>query len=213
MTTASEASLQVAGSYLGLKEYPGASHNPKVVKFFADTGNSWVKDDETPWCAAFVGAVLAQCGLPHTGKLNARSYLDWGYKVDEKRAEPGDVVVFWRGSPSSWQGHVGFFVRWQGDDIVVRGGNQGNAVTDDVYLSSRLLGFRRAYKPKTSIVQSTTLQSAAAGAVAAVTGTTTVATQTTGDVQTAAIIAGVVIFLAFLWIMKERVKKFKNGAR
>jgi uncharacterized protein (TIGR02594 family) len=137
------AILATSGEHLGIKEWPGAKHNPAIVAMFAAKGHEWVQDDETPWCAAFVGSVLAQLGLPHTGKLNARSYLDWGFKVDMQDALPGDVVVFWRGSRQGWQGHVAFLVRFEGDSVIVRGGNQGNAVSDAPYPVGRILGIRR----------------------------------------------------------------------
>lgn len=143
----SKASYLAAGKMLGLKEWPGAKHNPAVVKMFADTGNDWVNDDETPWCAAFVGSVLASVGVQGTGKLNARSYLDWGDEVDLADARAGDICVFWRGSPDGWQGHVAFYGRMNRGNIVVRGGNQGNTVSDREYAVDRLLSIRRAPEP------------------------------------------------------------------
>ncbi len=52
----------------------GEGHNPKIVQWFADVGHSWVKDDETAWCAAFLGAMLEKAGIPSTRKLNARQH-------------------------------------------------------------------------------------------------------------------------------------------
>jgi uncharacterized protein (TIGR02594 family) len=138
------AILEAARAHLGLTEWPGAKHNPAIVAMFADVGQSWVRDDETPWCAAFVGSVLASIGLPHTGKLNARSYLDYGQEVTPDRVMPGDIVVLWRGSRTSWQGHVGFVSRVDGNRVLILGGNQGNAVTETWYGLDRVLGYRRA---------------------------------------------------------------------
>lgn len=121
--------------------------NPKVVAYFKDSGNAGVTDDETAWCAAFVGAMLHRSGAKGTGKLNARSYLEWGVPVDRKDAKPGDVVIFKRGN-SSWQGHVAFFVKDKGALIEVLGGNQSNAVNVKGYQASQLLGIRRASQPK-----------------------------------------------------------------
>jgi len=60
---------------------------------------------------------------------------------------PGDVAVFWRGTPTGWQGHVGFVVRLDGDRVIVRGGNQrDDKVSDAPYPLARLLGFRRAVR-------------------------------------------------------------------
>jgi uncharacterized protein (TIGR02594 family) len=133
----------IASEQIGMKEISGAQHNDTIVEMFADVGHSWVKDDETAWCAAAIGSWLKQAGLPHTGKLNARSYTTWGETVDLENAQPGDVVVFWRGSPDGWQGHVGFFVRNAGTHIEVLGGNQSNAVNIARYPISRLLSVRR----------------------------------------------------------------------
>ena len=142
--------LEIAGGYVGETEIKGAQHNPKIVAMFKKSGNEWVEDDETPWCAAFVGAVLKDAGIKGTMKLNARSYLNWGQEVTDP--EPGDVVVFWRGTRNGWQGHVAFFVRFNPNgDIVVMGGNQGDAVSVKPYKQKRWLGYRRAVqvvKPK-----------------------------------------------------------------
>lgn len=132
-----------AKAHLGTQEIKGKSHNPEIVGWFGQVGHSWVTDDETAWCAAFAGAMLQLGGLPSTRKLNARSYMEWGAPVRLEDAQPGDIVVFTRGDPNGWQGHVGFFVRRDGAHIIVLGGNQSNAVTTAPYPVSRLLGVRR----------------------------------------------------------------------
>jgi len=144
MSTYNPLIMSISNEYKGLTEWPGAKNNPEIVALFAAVGHEWVKDDETPWCAAFVGSVLAEAGLSNTGKLNARSYLKYGQDVGLSDAKPGDIVVFWRGSPTGWQGHVAFLVRFAGETVIVRGGNQGNRVSDKPYPLSRVLGFRRA---------------------------------------------------------------------
>lgn len=132
---------ELAKAEIGTVEWKDGS-NPKVVAYFKDSGNAGVKDDATAWCAAFVGAMLKRAGLKGTGKLTARSYLDWGVPVERKDARPGDIVIFKRGR-SSWQGHVAFFVKDRGALIDVLGGNQSNAVNVKGYQASALLGIRR----------------------------------------------------------------------
>lgn len=144
MTRYNQQILEAAGQYLALAEWPGAKQNPDIVEMFAEVGHSWVKDDETPWCAAFVGSVLASLGLPHTGKLNARSYMSYGAPVKLEEARPGDIIVFWRGTKSSAQGHVAFLVEIDGNRVKVRGGNQGNKVSDAYYPMDRIIAIRRA---------------------------------------------------------------------
>lgn len=211
MANINSSIMSVAGNHLGLEEYPGAANNPEVVEMFADSGHDWVKTDSTPWCAAFVGAVLAEVGLQGTGKLNARSYLDWGVATDNP--VPGDVVVFWRGSRDGWQGHVGFFVRWDDEDIVVRGGNQGNRVSDATYKRSRLLGFRRVKEPRSNPAKSTTLQAVAATGTSGAAGIFAAWGQLDPDTQKILAIAGVVAILGLVWIARERLKKWAGGIR
>ncbi len=139
--------LEAAGRYLGLEEWPGAKSNPEVEKLFAASGHPGLTDD-VPWCAAYVGAVLAEVGLIPSGSLMARSYSTWGMKVGLSEARPGDVVVFARGAPPA--GHVAFFVRYEGSKVLVRGGNQGNKVSDAWYPLSSVLHIRRADPSKPS---------------------------------------------------------------
>ena len=132
---------ELAKSEVGTVEWKDG-HNPKVVAYFKDAGHAWVKDDETAWCAAFVGAMLKRAGITGTGKLTARSYLDWGVPVDFPDAVAGDIAVFTRGK-STWQGHVAFYVRHDAHYVYVLGGNQSNAVNVSKYPISGLLGLRR----------------------------------------------------------------------
>lgn len=132
---------ELAQKEIGTVEW-AKGDNPKVIQYFKDAGHPEVSTDATAWCAAFVGAMLARSGVKPTGKLNARSYLDWGVPVDRKNAKPGDVVIFERGT--GWQGHVGFFVKDEGALIKTLGGNQSDAVNIKGQQASKLLGIRRA---------------------------------------------------------------------
>lgn len=138
---------ELARAEIGTVEWAEGS-NPKVVAYYRDAGQPGVQDDAVAWCAAFVGAMLRRAGLPNTGSLAARSYLDWGEAVPLDEARAGDIVVFWRGSPNGWQGHVGFFVRHRAPLIEVLGGNQRDQVSIASYPASRLLGVRRMDQPK-----------------------------------------------------------------
>src|SRR5215211_6690528 len=57
-----------------LKEAQGPANNATIVEMFRVSGHPEVKDDETPWCAAFVGACLRLSGYKSSGSLGARSY-------------------------------------------------------------------------------------------------------------------------------------------
>lgn len=134
----------IAQTYICTVEAPGPANNPVVMEMYATVGHDWVEHDSVAWCAAFVGHCIERAGLRSTRKLNARSYLDWGVPIDLDNAQEGDVVIFTRGDPSGWQGHVGFFVRTVGASIEVLGGNQSDAVNVKRYSKARLLGVRRA---------------------------------------------------------------------
>ena len=129
-----------AGKYLGLKEISGSKHAPEILRFFADSGHPEITNDETAWCAAFVGAMLARSGYKSTGALTARSYEKYGEKLSQPK--PGCIVVMKRGN-STWQGHVAFFVKKLANGrIVCRGGNQSNKVNETSYPTDKVLAYR-----------------------------------------------------------------------
>jgi uncharacterized protein (TIGR02594 family) len=123
----------------GVKEAAGPADNPTVQGYYRDAGHPEVKHDAVPWCAAFVGAMLARAGIKPSGELAARSYLSWGRKLAAPRR--GCVVVLRRGG-SSWQGHVTFFEREEGAKLVCLGGNQSDSVCFATYPKSKVLGYR-----------------------------------------------------------------------
>ena len=131
----------LAWKEIGTVEWKAGS-NPKVLDYYDDAGAIGISNDDVPWCAAFVGAMLKRAGGKGTGRLDARSYLKWGKPVDIAEARTGDIVVFRRGN-SSWQGHVAFFVRRAGAMIEVVGGNQSDSVSVARYPIGSLLGVRR----------------------------------------------------------------------
>ncbi|MIA70919.1 TIGR02594 family protein [Escherichia coli] len=126
-----------ARKHIGLTEIKGAKHNPEIVQFWRNIKRGGIKDDETPWCAAFVGAMLERVGIRSTRFESAKSYLDWGEKLDTPAY--GCIVVFTRVGG----GHVGFVVgRRANGDLLVLGGNQGDAVNIRAFPTSRVSGYR-----------------------------------------------------------------------
>jgi uncharacterized protein (TIGR02594 family) len=194
---------------IGTYEWAEGS-NPRVDAYFDDVGYPSMTD-ETAWCAAFVGAMLKRCGLPHTGKLTARSYLDWGKPVDLSKAEPGDIVVLWRGSPTSWQGHVGFFDRQADGNVYLLGGNQRDMVNVSGYSIDRVLSVRRM--ERTSKAQSTTLQAVAGTAAASGVGYFQAFSQLDPITQYILLGTAAVSALFLLWIVRERIRRWGEGDR
>lgn len=148
----------IAKKKLGLKEIPGSKHNPEIVKMYADVGHAWVKDDETAWCAAFVGSTLKESGYPYLKSLTARDYLKYGISL--KTPKEGAIAVLWRGKPTGWQGHVGFVSRFNDKSVWLVGGNQNNQVNETKFSIDKVLGYRwpnetQAQKEVTKIVRKT----------------------------------------------------------
>ena len=134
--------LLTALNELGESEIPGHRHNPRIIQYNQATAHA-ARDDETAWCASFVNWCLEQCAIEGTGSTAARSFINWGEAIEEP--SPGCIVVLWRDSPSSWKGHVGFYI---GPDkqnpaaFMLLGGNQGNRVSIVSYPRRQILGFR-----------------------------------------------------------------------
>lgn len=204
--------FEEAQADIGTVEWAKGS-NPEVVKYYAEAGHTEVKDDSVPWCAAFVGAILARSGVKGTGSLLARSYSKWGDPVsDIAVAKRGDVVVLSRGSNPTY-GHVGFFSHTSPGKVHLLGGNQGDVVKVAAYPESRIVAIRRAPEKRDSVAQSSTIQASAvqiasgAGAGLAAVGSLD------GNAQIVALAFVGVVVLAALWVMRERLRKWAEGDR
>lgn len=133
---------EIALKEYGVTEIPGTAHNPRILTYVKEAGFTEM-NDETAWCSIFMNWVAKKCGLERSKKENARSWLQVGENVTTPQL--GDVVVFWRVSPTSWEGHVSIFISLSEDKkfINVLGGNQDNHVCIKAYPVSQLLGYRR----------------------------------------------------------------------
>lgn len=98
---------EVALKEYGVTEIPGTPHNARILTYIKEAGFTQM-NDETAWCSIFMNWVAKKCGLERSKKENARSWLQVGEHVSTPQL--GDVVVFWRVSPTSWQGHVAIFI-------------------------------------------------------------------------------------------------------
>ncbi len=116
--------------------------NTAALRAWFDRSVAWIDPREIPWCGAFVASCFRQWRpailLPEN-PLGARNWSRFG-----KASAPvfGSVLVFWRGSPSGWQGHVGFYHAEDDTHFHVLGGNQSNAVTVTRVAKTRFLESR-----------------------------------------------------------------------
>jgi uncharacterized protein (TIGR02594 family) len=134
--------LQEAYNLIGTREQPGVGSNEAIIGWARNLELTSYDDDDIPWCGLFVahciGSQLPEEPLPGN-PLGAREWAKLGNPT-----EPclGAIMVFWRGSPDGWQGHVGFY--WAEDDEAYQllGGNQSNEVSITRMSKDRLLQSR-----------------------------------------------------------------------
>lgn len=90
------------------------------------------------WCADFMNFVIRQAGAKGTRSRAARSFLEFGKKLDGPRV--GAIAIMSRAGPNN--GHVGVVrgTDGQGNPIVVSG-NHGPVVTQSVYPKHKVLAY------------------------------------------------------------------------
>lgn len=151
--------FDIAQVFVGTKEVDGAMDNPQILAML-QLDNNWPKEDEVPWCSAFVNYVCKLLRLPRSKSLLARSWLEVGMGIDLEDAFPGfDVVILQRGGGdqpgpenTTAPGHVGFYAGISTDCewVELLGGNQGDRVKVSRYPVARVLGVRRLLWETTS---------------------------------------------------------------
>ena len=126
-----------ARKHIGLKEIPGPKTNGIIAGWLAKL-KAWWSDDATPWCGTFAAHCVTEAELkPPKEWYRATAWLT--LPVSLPRPAYGCVVVFSR----EGGGHVGFVVgKDQHGNIMVLGGNQGDAVSIKPFPLSRVTGFR-----------------------------------------------------------------------
>lgn len=161
--------LKLALAEVGVSEIAGPKANKRIVEFLNATSlpDDMIISDETPWCAAFMAWVFKMCGVKAPTSARALDWVDWptSTAIDERtKIKRGDVLIFKRPAGGKGAGHIGIFTRWWGgersdhdhpDDEgdprtaypVIVGGNQGDAVTEDV-CKLRLVAVRRPQQRK-----------------------------------------------------------------
>lgn len=129
----------------GTAEQAGAGSNPTILAWAKSVGLERVyRDDATAWCGLAMAYVAGQAGwdnAPRGNALLARNWQAWGTAADVPML--GDVLVFWRGSRTGFQGHVGVYVGEDSTAFHVIGGNQGDKVSITRLQRDRLLQARR----------------------------------------------------------------------
>lgn len=131
--------MAIAEREIGIKTFPEGESNPRITEYHEGT-NIAGYDDKAAWCSSFLNWVFCKSGYLGTNSALARSWLEWGVELREPCV--GCVVVLERESADGWQGHVGFFLRIEDDQIFLFGGNQLDEVRENNYPISSILGYR-----------------------------------------------------------------------
>jgi len=90
------------------------------------------------WCADFMNYVIKKAGAKGTHSRAARSFLEFGKKLDGPRV--GAIAILRRGGPQN--GHVGVVrgTDGQGNPILISG-NSGNMVRQSAYPKEKVLAY------------------------------------------------------------------------
>jgi uncharacterized protein (TIGR02594 family) len=107
---------------VGFHEAPG---NTGIGKYI-DLAHCGAEGD--PWCAIFANAALEASGVPGTRSASSQSFRTHPAFIQIQTPVVGCIVVFWRISKSSGQGHVGFYVGEDATHVSTLGGNENDAV-------------------------------------------------------------------------------------
>ena len=139
----------------GQKETLGPNDSPWIRRMLAKLGATWLLGQ--PWCGGAMAAWMRDCGMAIPKHwYRARDWLDWGVPLE--RPAHGCVVVFGRDGG----GHVGLCVGRSGNgDLLILGGNQGNAVNIRAFPVARVLGYRwpaGELKPQSAVLAVGTAQ-------------------------------------------------------
>ena len=129
--------LTEARADIGVREVPGAATAPTIARWLIEL-KAWWSGDEVPWCGTAVAAWMraADVALPQHW-YRAKAWAEWGQPLREPAH--GCVVVFER----TGGGHVGLVVgQTQIGDLLVLGGNQGDAVNVRSFPRHRVYAYR-----------------------------------------------------------------------
>ena len=131
--------MNIAKAEIGVRTFPIGESNPRIMEYHEGTNISGY-DDKAAWCSSFLNWVFRKSDHQGTNSALARSWLDWGATLSEPCY--GCVAILERERAGGWQGHVGFFLKIDGEEIYLLGGNQLDEVREHKYPLDSVLGYR-----------------------------------------------------------------------
>jgi len=94
-----------------------------------------------PWCAIWANAKLEQSGIRGTRSPSSQSFRGDPNFAELDGPALGAIAVYWRGSPDSGLGHVGFYIGETATQILTLGANESDAVRSQFEPRAKLLGY------------------------------------------------------------------------
>ncbi|GAB4416063.1 MAG: hypothetical protein Kow002_01630 [Anaerolineales bacterium] len=132
--------MPIAFNELGVREFPGAPNNPRVMEYLYSTtlrDLPYTFPDETDWCAAFVNWCVEQSGQQGNKSALVDHWQNWGKPLNTPRR--GCVVTFrWDDGGT----HVSFYLGEKDGRTYALGGNQSDAVWIKSYPTQNVTGYR-----------------------------------------------------------------------
>lgn len=118
--------LQELYAMLGTHE---SKDNKELREWLKSDGATVGDPDDIPWCGDAVQTALLRWNNKTEVPKNPYAAINWLKVGEECKPFVGAIVIFWRGSPTGWKGHIGFIVGQSAANWYVLGGNQGDSVT------------------------------------------------------------------------------------
>ena len=132
--------MPIAFNELGMREYPGAPNNPRLLEYLNSTSLKELPydlPDETDWCAAFVNWCVEESGQEGNNSALVYHWTKWGKPLNTPRR--GCVVTFrWDDGGT----HVSFYLGEYNGRTYALGGNQSDAVWIKAYPTINVTGYR-----------------------------------------------------------------------
>jgi uncharacterized protein (TIGR02594 family) len=136
-------SISLAAKYVG---FSAKANKKDLMDLFKTTLHQVVDPTVTPWCAAFVNAMLSKLDMKGTNSLAASSFTTWGKQTTSPKKS--DIVLLHLSNKPALDGitHVTFYidtVEIHGIKYVkVLGGNQEHSVKVSYYPISTVVQYR-----------------------------------------------------------------------
>jgi uncharacterized protein (TIGR02594 family) len=136
-------SIGIATKYVGFDAH---ANKKDLIELFKTTIHQAVDPTVTPWCAAFVNAMLSKLGMKGTNSLAAGSFTTWGKPTTQPKKS--DIVLLHFNNKAALNGisHVTFYI----DTVVIKGtkyvkvlgGNQDHSVRVSYYPIHNVVQYR-----------------------------------------------------------------------